>query len=292
MTRFFYRAMQDIIRNRMLNGVTIITIALSVLIVSAFGLFLINAEDVIRSWEKGIRMMVYLKPDTPPNMQQEIEEKLLRQYGVLEIRFISKAEALETLRVQMKRQQSLLDGLRSNPLPDAFEIRLGSVSQNDRDLETLATQIESLAGVEEVEYGQQWLGKVIYFFQLFRLAAIAMGGVFFMATVSIVANTIRLVLYSRQTEVEIMRLVGATDGFIKAPFYIEGLIQGLLGALLGLSILAAVYFFISANMQQGFTAVFFQFRFFSPSTFLAIVGGSMLVGWIGCYLSLKQFLKI
>jgi cell division transport system permease protein len=288
---FFKRALQDILRHRLLNAVTIITIALSVLIVSAFGLLFINVEDVVRSWEKGVRMMVYLKPDTSEAMRKDIEGKILQLPGVLEIRFTSKDEALETLKSQMIHQKSLLEGLRGNPLPDALEIRLTSISEKDRDLESMATQIQAIPGIEEVEYGRQWIGKVLYFFQLFRLAGLAMGGLFLMATVSIVANTIRLLLYSRQMEIEIMRLVGATDRFIKAPFYIEGLIQGFIGALVGLSVLASVYFFISSNMLQGFSAVFFTMRFFSSGTLLAVVACSMLVGWIGCFLSLKQFLK-
>jgi cell division transport system permease protein len=288
---FFKRAMQDILRHRLLNAVTIITIALSVLIVSAFGLFFINVEDVVRSWEKGVRMMAYLKPDTSAAMRKDIEGKLLQMPGVQEVRFTSKEEALETLKAQMIHQKSLLEGLRGNPLPEAFEIRLSSVSDKDRDLESMATRIEAIPGVEEVEYGRQWIGKVIYFFQLFRLAGLAMGGLFLMATISIVANTIRLLLYSRQAEIEIMRLVGATDRFIKAPFYIEGLIQGFLGAIVGLSVLAGAYYFISSNMLQSLSAVFFTIRFFSSGTLLAAVACSMLVGWIGCFLSLKQFLK-
>jgi cell division transport system permease protein len=291
LTVFFKRALQDILRHRLLNAVTIITIALSVLIVSAFGLLFINVEDLVGSWEKGIRMMVYLKPDTSEALRKDIEGKLLQLPGVLETRFTSKEEALETLKAQMIHQKSLLEGLRENPLPDALEIRLISASEKERDLASMATRIEAIPGIEEVEYGRQWINKVLYFFQLFRLAGLAMGGLFLMATVSIVANTIRLLLYSRQAEIEIMRLVGATDGFIKAPFYIEGLIQGFLGAIVGLSVLAAVYFFISSNMLQGFSAVFFTMRFFSSGTLLAAVACSMLVGWIGCFLSLKQFLK-
>ncbi|MDX9788670.1 MAG: permease-like cell division protein FtsX [Desulfobacterales bacterium] len=285
------RALQDIIRNRWLNTIAVVTIALSVLIVSAFGLFFINAEEVIRSWEKGVRMMVYLKPGTEEQIRKDIEEKLLQLDGVSEVLFISKQEALDSLKVQMQRQKSLLEGLRENPLPEAFEIRLATVTQNERNIETLATRIETFSAVDEVEYGQQWMEKAIYFFQLFRLAGFAMGTLFFMAAVSIVANTIRLLLYSRQTEIEIMRIVGATDRFIKSPFYIEGMLQGIMGAAIGLSLLALVYFLASSNMQQGLSTFFFHIRFFSVVTLLEILACSMLVGWIGCYLSLKQFLK-
>jgi cell division transport system permease protein len=106
-----------------------------------------------------------------------------------------------------------------------------------------------------------------------------------------VANTIRLVIYSRREEVEIMRLVGATDSFIKIPFYVEGIIQGALGAMFGLVMLYIAFVFVSSNIDKGFFPGLFRFHFLSPTIFLAILVVSMLVGWLGCYISLKQYLK-
>jgi cell division transport system permease protein len=123
------------------------------------------------------------------------------------------------------------------------------------------------------------------------LAGYALGALFLMATIFFVANTIRLVLYSRREEVEIMRLVGAADGFIKMPFYIEGLIQGALGGIIGLAALFVIFLLISANVQQDFSADLFHIRFLPPSIFVAVIFSSMFVGWLGCYLSLKQYLK-
>jgi cell division transport system permease protein len=285
------RAIKDILEHRFLSVVTIVTISISILIASAFTLFFINANAIVNSWKNGIRIMVYLKPNTPEIKVAEAKHNIQEMKGVKDVRFISNKEALQRLKDQMKRQSSLLDNLKENPLPDAFEIQLSESFQNQGKIEKLAARLESLKPVDEVEYGQVWLGRFTNILDLFRLTGFAMGSLFLLATVLIVANTIRLVLYSRQKEVEIMRLVGATDGFIKAPFYIEGLIQGALGGIVGLGALFILFLFISSNVGQELTSSFFTIRFLSWETFLGIWVCSMFVGWMGCYVSLKQFLK-
>jgi len=285
------RAIKDILDHRFLSVTTIITIAVSVLIAGAVALFLMNANDIMNTWKKGIRVMVYLKPDIPEIKIGELERRIQGMDGVRDVQFISKSEALQRLKNQMKQQPSLLENLKENPLPDAFEIRLGESFQNRNRVEALAERLSSLVQVEDVEYGQIWLGRFMSIINLFRLTGYAMGGLFFLAAVFIVANTIRLVLYSRREEVEIMRLVGATDGFIKAPFFIEGLIQGALGGMIGLVVLFVIFQLVSLNVEQGLTAGMFTIRFLSPGASCGILVCSMFVGWLGCYLSLKQFLR-
>jgi len=292
MKLFFQKAIHDIRTNRFLNAVTIITMGLSVLIVSAFTLFIVNAGDMMRYWEKGVQVMAYLEPDIQETARLEIQDEIQSISGVAKARFISSTEALNQLKTQMKRQASILNGLDKNPLPDAFEIHMAAAARNLQQVEALADRIESVKGVAEVEYGQQWLGRFLDVFNLLRLAGYAIGGIFFMAAVFIVANTIRLVLYSRQEEIEIMRLVGATDGFIKAPFYIEGLIQGACGGIIGVAALFLAYFLVVSNIQQDFSSSLLTIRFLPPGTFLSIILCSMFVGWLGCYLSLKQFLRV
>ena len=289
---FYYkRALQDIIDHKFLNAITIITIAISILIVSAFSLFFVNANEIINSWKKGIRIMAYLKPGVPEVKIPELKQKIKRINGIQDVRFIPKSKALQLLKKQMKRQSSLFENLKENPLPDAFEIRLIASSQNQDEVEIIATRLESFPQVDEVEYGKKWLGRFTNFFNLFRLIGYAMGGLFFMGAVLIVANTIRLMLYSRREEVEIMRLVGATDRFIKAPFYIQGLIQGAFGGIIGITILFITFMFISSSVDQGFSPGLFTIKFLSPGAFFGIILYSMFVGWIGCYISLKQFFK-
>ncbi len=291
MKRFYQRAIKDILENRFLTTVTVVTIALSIMIASAFALFFINAGDILNLWQKGIRMMVYLKTDTSEAGRLDTKYRLQTIAGVQEARYISKAEALRKLQGQMKQHTALLENLNSNPLPEAFEVYLEPASRGSAELAFLAERIAALPAVAEVEYGQQWIRRFTNIINLFRLAGYGIGGLFFLATVFIVANTIRLVLYSRRDEIEIMRLVGATDRFIKIPFYLQGMIQGGLGTLIGLAILLGGYFALTTHFAQSVSSELITVRFFSLSMCCAIVLGGVGVGWLGCWVSLKQFMK-
>ncbi len=291
MMLLFKRAIEDIFKNRFLNLVTIITISLSVLVVSAFILFFINTNELINIWKKGIRAMAYLRSGTGMSEVFDLQQRIQGIDRVQKGQYISKKAALSLLKDKMQRQASLLKNLPENPLPDAFEIRILMPEGNWQNIESIVTRIESLDRIEEVEYGQQWLGRFSNVFILFRLAGYTLCGIFFMATVFIVANTMRLVIYSRSEEVEIMRLVGASDRFIKIPFYIQSLIQGAVGAAVGLTALFIAFLFLNTSVQTVFFNGFFQMRFFPPMVLISIIGGSMLVGWLGCFLSLKQYLN-
>jgi cell division transport system permease protein len=289
---FFRRAIEDFHNNRLLNIVTLLTISLSILIVSAFILFFINTSEIMNFWKKGLRVMAYLKPDVSGKELSSLKQQIQAMDGVESLRFISKEEALKQLKAQMQRQASLFDDLDKNPLPDAFEIRISKANQSWKKVESLAAQIESLDAVEEVEYGQKWFGHFSELFKLFTLTGYAMCTIFVMAAVFIMANTIRLVIYSRRDEIEIMRLVGAAERFIKIPFYIQGLLQGALGAGIGLITLFVVFWLVVSNIKRGFFSGLFNIQFLSPEISGAIFFISILAGWMGSYISLKQHLKV
>lgn len=291
MKSFYLRAIKDIMENRFLTAVSVITISLSIMIAAAFALFFINAGDIVNVWQKGIRMMVYLKPDTSEAGRLDTKFRLQSIAGVQEAKYISKKMAIEKLKSQMQHHSALLDNLKENPLPDAFEVYVEPTARKSDQLSFLAERIAALTTVDEVEYGQQWIQRFSSIINLFQLAGYGIGALFFMATVFIVANTIRLVLYSRRDEIEIMRLVGATDRFIKIPFYLQGMIQGGAGTLIGLLILLIGYFSLTTHFNQNVSSELISIRFFSEGLCAAIVLGGIGVGWLGCWVSLKQFLK-
>lgn len=284
------RALEDFRCNRFLHAVTMVTIALSILIVSTFAIFFTNANDMMNAWKEGVRIRVYLEDGVHDVQVPEIQGKLLQISDIDEVKYISREEALTNLKKEMKRQASLLENLKYNPLPDIFEIRMKPSAQTWKKVEQMAATIEKIPHVEGVEYGQRWLGKMIGIFNLFKISGVIMCCVFFMASVFIVANTIRLVFYSRREEFDIMRLVGATDAFIKTPFYIESAIQGIVGGGLGLLILFVSFKLLMSSVEKELMSGFIDIQFLSFPLSALIILLSMTAGLVGCYLSFKQFL--
>jgi len=291
MIHFLKRAVADIRSNKFLNIITIITISLSILVVSVFLLFFENTGRIIEAWNQGGRAMIYLKDEFNIDMLPQLKAKINSLGDIDEIVYISKIQALDILKKNMTPQTIFLKTLKENPLPDALEIKIRSY-KNFKAIQILAQKIKTIDIVDNIEYGQGWLGKFLKIFNLFKITGYAMCGFFFLMALFITANTVRLAFYSRTLEVDIMRLVGATETFIKAPFYIEGIVQGFLGGLLGLGTLLITYLMVSSGITQSLaTYVYFDIRFLSVKTVVLIIFSSTFLGWFGCYLSLKQIFR-
>jgi cell division transport system permease protein len=274
-----------------LNIVTIVTISFSVLIVSAFGLVFLNISDILEKWNGGIRVMVYLKKECSEKSRSVLAQAMRSTPGISDLKLISKTEGLMRLKEHMKHQPSFLADLKENPIPDTYEISIAPSHHHPDKIFHLAETIQLMDCVDEVEYGQLWLERIAGVLGLFRLSGYALGGLFCMAGIFIVANTIRLGLYSKREEIDIMRLIGATDRFISTPFYLQALIQGGAGSVFGILLLYLIYFFAAIKVQ-GYTAFGpISIRFF-PMVFVFIfLLSGMLVGLVGCFISLRQFLK-
>jgi len=285
------RALKDVKNNKFVHVITLITIVLSILIVGTFVLFASNAGELLDTWKEGIKVLVYLEDGISDSEINRTRLEISDFAKVKKVDFISSRRGLEALKAKMPRQKGIFENLEKNPIPDTFEVYLKKGEKDLDYIESLAQKIEKFDSVAGVEYGREWVGKFVKIIAVSRLVAISMGGVFFIVAVFIVANTIRLAIYSRKDEIEIMQLVGADEGFIKAPFYIQGLIHGIVGGLAGLFILFILYLLFSVNVSSDFSSFMINIKFISVKSLVVIIVCSTLVGWLGCYISLKQFLK-
>jgi cell division transport system permease protein len=286
------RAYTDFVNNKFLHMVCVITIALSVFIVAAFALFFTNATELLDAWRKGIRIIAYLNNDVTTAQRSDLIEEIRKLSGVADIKFISKDDAFSDLKQKIGQQSSLLDGLDKNPLPDAIEIRLADSYRKLEDVQKIAQRIETLFSVNDVEYAQKWLYRFNGIYNLFKVTGLVLVGIFFIATLLIIANTIRLIMYARREELEIIRIVGADEGFIKYPLFLEAVTQGLSGAFIGLLLLYLAFRFTVPNFKSDVLFSFFEIRFIPFEFLFAIVICSMMIGWVGCYFSIRKFLKL
>ncbi len=287
---YIKRAFSDIFAHRFLSIVTIITTAFAVSIVSAFIFLFVNTDRLMIFLKQNVKITVYMESDITDVGLLYVKAKISDFDEVESVKFISKDEAFKNLRTKMSNYDSLFETLAANPLPDSLHARMkGDISISK--IKNIASRIEKLSGVSDVSYAKKWVDKFAGIFSLFRMAGIS-GGIFlFAVTAFFTANTIRLVLYSRRDEIQIMRLVGARDNFIKAPFYLQSVFSTGLGGIMGyLVFYFSVRFFpfdtTATFLPQGFNLIYPDIRMIS-----AIVLTAILVGWFGCFISLRHFLK-
>lgn len=286
------RAVADTFLNGFLSVVTIVTMALSILVLSTFVLFFENGERLLTSWTDSIRIVAFLVPDFDAKDLPGLESSVSDIDHVSEVRFVSKDEALKQLSHEMAPDTLFLDTLGENPLPHSLEIVLDQDVRTWEAVETVAERVGRVANVADVEFGKEWRERFFNLFRLFKMAGYPMAGLFCLVALFITANTAGLALYARREEVYIMRLVGATDRFIRMPFYISGLLQGTVGGILGIGLLAGFYMMMSSGLRDSIPAYpLFGIRFISFGYCCGIVMFSSLLGFSGCYLSLKHYLK-
>jgi len=288
---FFKGVLKDFIATPMLHTVTILTIALSLLVTSAFGLFFTNINQVFYIWKKGIRIMAYVSPSVAQTDIEMLEKHINNLYGVKEIEYISKENALLFMKNEMQ-QGNILSHLKKNPLPASFMIHVNPEVNTWQTIENLANQLQMMPEISEVEYGKGWLERITSFMSFFQFTCMAIGTLLIITSLFVVSNTIRLVFYSRRDEIDVMRLVGATQWYIKIPFFMEGIIQGLLGGIIGLTFLYCLFYYLTIYNLPVWSTDLFKPHFYSFHTIVMLILMSMGTGWAGCYISLKQFIKL
>jgi len=288
---FLARAILNIRQNSFINLVTIFTIALGLLIISLFLLLLVNLEGASQEWSRQVQVTVYLDKEPSPQELAELRLRIQAVSGADGVTFIGKEEALKRFRARLKGQESLLEGVAADVLPASLEITLKRGSRDSDSVETFVGRLKKIPGVGEIQYGEEWVRRLTTFMTFARLIVTFIGGFLLIAVLFIVSNTIKLTIYARRDELELLSLVGATRFFIKAPFLIEGTIQGLAGSLLALILLTGSYYGILYNAGDflSFSPTSAGLAFLPLEYLAAILITGVLLGFLGSLASLKRF---
>jgi len=291
---FIRRAIRNMRQWPLLCTAAIMTMAVALATVATFFLVVVNIEQLATNWMREIQVIAYLEHPPAQTELSQLIHKLESFPEVEAVAYVSPADAMQRFRSRLADDASLLEGVERDLLPASFELTLRPQARNQEGVERVIERIENSLDVDDLRYGQKWLERFNAFVDMLRFISMILGGFLLFAALFIVSNTIKLTLYARRDELEIMALVGATMRFIKIPFLLEGSLQGLLGGILSLGFLAVSFRFVIQRSLSSFwlTPTDFELVFLTPTQQLLLVASGVLLGVLGSLTSLRRFVRI
>ena len=291
---FFVReAFQGIKNNGFIHLVATGTIAFSLLTFGIFILTVINLDRIFEDWGKRMQVIVYLEVKSNEESISAAKESISRLPQTERVTYISKEHSLKSLKKSLQNQADILDNLEENPLPPSFEVQLKEEHTTQESLQAFVDEVKKLKAVIDVDYGQEWLKKFSAFISMIKLVGMGVGGFLLLATVFIISNTIKLTIYSRREEIEIMKLVGATNFSIQIPFFLEGITQGFAASLLSLGVLFVSYKLLLYKITIDYSLYlgYVDFVFLPQKLIGQLIMLGIILGIFGCAFSMGRFLK-
>jgi cell division transport system permease protein len=274
-------------RAPLLSVLSITTIAFSLFTLGLFGLVAINLRQALRGLEERVEIVAFVLRGTPAETITVASEDIAAFPEVREVAYVSEEQALARARRELVEFRDAYRDLQTNPLPASIEVRLKEGYRDAVSVERVAERLRSFAFVNDVRFGREWVQKLDHLRNIAGVVGLVIGLAFAAVAVVIIGVTIRLTLLQRAREIAIMRLVGATNWFIRGPFLLEGALKGLLGGLLSLGLCYAGY--VLFRDQSGGT--FAGLIFFPPAQMVAVVIFGVLLGLGGSLVSVGRHLR-
>ncbi|MBU1291569.1 MAG: permease-like cell division protein FtsX [bacterium] len=286
---YFREALLSFRRSALMTTAAILSITTILIIVGMFLLISINSSLFLKNLESQLEIVVYLEDNIPQAEINNLKSNITSIDGIKEVKFVSKEEAYQYLLKNLGEQKDILSAIEKNPLPASFEIQV----KDPKVIEQIANRIAEFKKVEEVEYGQEIAEKLLNFTYVFRRAGMLVLALLVFASILIISNIIKITVYARRNEIEIMSLVGATSWFIKWPFIIEGFLQGFISSVLSTIILYNFYFFAINKVHQAipFLPLVVDIIDLLPIGIAIALLGS-LVGILGSMFSVGKYLDV
>jgi cell division transport system permease protein len=288
---FLKEALGSLRRNYFMTIAALVTVFLSIVVLGGVLVFVYTTDALLSEVEQKVEITVYLKTDPDPTQDQmdALETEIIGWKEVKSSVFISKQEALERLKEDFKDNPEILEGLTGNPLPASFEVAL----VDPKTVDSVAGRFNGNSIVDEVRYGKEIADKLFTFTSQarnFLLGFIVLLGI---VAVLLISNTIRLSIFARKREVEIMKLVGATNWFIRWPFIIEGVTVGLGGAILSAIVVLVLNSVLVGKVRDGLTFMTVPLDAV-PNVVVALIllGVGVVIGALGSGIGLRRFLKV
>lgn len=290
--RHFKEGFKNIGRNGWMTFASVSAVTITLLILGVFLLLALNINHMIEIIENQVEITVELSPDTTEGLIEKIENEIRNLDGVKSVQYVSKEEGLKQLKERLGEDAYLLEGLEEeNPLNDIFIVQV----LQPQTIGTVAEKIEVIDSITTVEYGKATVEKLFAITTWIRNIGLAfIIGLAFTA-MFLIANTIKITIYARRNEIEIMKLVGATNWFIKWPFFVEGLLLGIIGSITPIVVLIFSYKTILSKLNSNLSFSFLEFLPLYPLAYqisILLIGIGAFIGIWGSLVSVRRFLKI
>jgi cell division transport system permease protein len=277
-------AIRTVKRHKGLTSISVIIMSLSLLMLAVFLLATDNLLKLVSETQEEMKLYVYLDDRAGQETIEQLYKTILTQMEVSSVEFVSKDDAMAEFKSQLGEDADLLSALRTNPLPNSFWVVPKEEYKTRDAIVGLAERFGQLRGVEEVRYGKEFLDKFDSIVKGIYTIDIVVGFIVIMSAIFIIANAVRLTVISRKKTIEILKLVGATNPFIVAPFIIEGAFQGGVAAVLSLVLLRIVTEISRSAIPD--------INFFSLEKSLIYMLTCVLIGALGSFMALRRYLQM
>ena len=279
---------------RVRNFFSVTIICLSFLIVGVFLSLSNNLEHIAEQIASNMAAVFFLEQDIPEIKYKAIERELLASPLVSKVEFVTDEQAIEKFRERFPELKGIVEELETNPFPPSLEVSFKEKAISFREASVLIEKIKNIPGVEDVQFNKDWVEKMLSFSRLAKAVGFFLGGILILASFFIISNVIKLNVFARKEEITILRLVGATNTFIRVPFLLEGISLGIIGGLISLLLLLLLIssFPLYLGSSLGILNELIRFRFLTFSQCLALVLSGAFIGFLGSVSSLARFLKV
>jgi cell division transport system permease protein len=291
---FLKEALNSLWQYRVRNVFSIAIICMSFLIVGIFLALSNNLQFLARELSENMNVVVFLSRDVPPAARQNILGTIKSSPDVAEVKEVSPEEAQDRLRRKFPELREVLRDIGPTPFPPSIEATLKKQGKDQSGIVRFVDRLRAMPGVADIQYNRDWVERMQSLSRLARAVGFFLGGILVLASFFIISNVVKLNVIARRNEVEILRMVGGTNTFIRIPFLMEGITLGVLGGLLSLALLGILIGLFPFYLGRSLGALrdIVNFRSLSFGQSLSLIFGGGVMGFLGSLTSLQRFLKI
>ncbi|MBI4814623.1 MAG: ABC transporter permease [Deltaproteobacteria bacterium] len=291
---FFDQALSGLWRSLGVSALAVLTIAVSLSLLATFWVIVENLSRVADELGRDVEIGAYVPKETPLERGAALASEITEWPGVKSARFVTSTMAMAELEESLGVDKVVLEGLPRDLVPPSIEVRLEERTWTVAEVRELAARLRAVDPIDDVRYGQEDVERVTSLLGFARVVAIVVGLALSLGVVILVSNTIRLIVYARRDEIEVLSLIGATDSFVRAPFVIEGAIQGALGAMLSTLVLLGMREVLTTWLAKGLSFAYGPMELtVDPLAVLALLFGVGIgLGLFGSLLAVGKFVRI